>query len=264
VAAAVAGSTRASVAFFSNLGACYVCRIHDVPPSTGYGDPVQKLFKLDDNERMVAVYSLDPRSIDVPQPSEDAAEPEPPYALAVTRAGLGLRFSLRAHREPSTRAGRKFAKLNEGDEIIAVLIPAAGDTVLCASTDGHALGVAVDLVPVLSGAGKGSILMRIDESDRLLGAVAASQSDDVLVVETEKGKRHELSRDKILGSRADRGGQIVKRDRFARIVPPPVAIPKLDLGAQGRPTAPSASGPASDGQKEGQRATPPKAPQEMN
>jgi DNA gyrase subunit A len=264
IAAAVAGSTRASVAFFSNLGTCYVCRVHDVPPSTGYGDPVQKLFKLDDGERMVAVYSLDPRSIDVPPPSDDAPEPEAPYALAVTRSGLGLRFSLRAHREPSTRAGRKFAKLNEGDEIIAVLIPAAGDTVLCASTDGHALGVAVDLVPVLSGAGKGSILMRIDESDRLLGAVAASQSDDVLVVETEKGKRHELSRDKILGSRADRGGQIVKRDRFARIVPPPVAIPKLDLGAQGRPTAPSASGPASDGQKEGQRATPPKAPQEMN
>ena len=246
VAAVVAGSTRASVAFFSNLGTCYVSRIHDVPSSTGYGDPVQKLFKLDDGERMVAVYSLDPRSIDAPPPTDDAPEPEPPYALAVTRSGLGLRFSLRAHREPSTRAGRKFARLNEGDEVIAVLIPAAGDTVLCASSEGHALGVAVDLVPVLSGAGKGSILMKIDEGDRLLGAVVASQSDDTLVVETEKGKRHELSRDKILGSRADRGGQIVKRDRFARIVPPPVAMPVLD------------------GQKEGQKATPAKAPQEMN
>ena len=38
------GSTRAAVAFFSNLGGCYVSRIVDIPPSTGYGDPVQKFF----------------------------------------------------------------------------------------------------------------------------------------------------------------------------------------------------------------------------
>src|SRR5262249_49646164 len=37
--AVVAGSTRSAVAFFSNLGGCYVARIHDIPPSTGYGDP---------------------------------------------------------------------------------------------------------------------------------------------------------------------------------------------------------------------------------
>ncbi|MEZ4296004.1 MAG: DNA topoisomerase IV subunit A [Polyangiaceae bacterium] len=257
VAAAVAGSTRASVTFFSNLGICYVCRIHDVPASAGYGDPVQKLFKLADGERMIAMYSLDSRVIDVPPASDDAQEPEAPYALAVTRSGLGLRFSLRAHREPSTRAGRKYARLNEGDEVIAVLIPGEGDTVLCASADGHALGVAVDLVPVLSGAGKGSILMKIDDSDRLLGAVVASESDGMLVIESEKGKRHELSRTKILGSRADRGGQIVKRDKFARIVMPPVALPKLDDGSQGRAGA-------SDGPKDGQKSAPNKGPQEVN
>src|SRR2546426_4656213 len=32
----------------------------DVPASTGYGDPVQKLFKFDDNERVVGALSLDP------------------------------------------------------------------------------------------------------------------------------------------------------------------------------------------------------------
>ncbi len=162
----------------------------------------------------------------------------------MTRSGLGLRFSLRAHREPSTRAGRKFAKLNEGDEVIAVLPASSGDTVLCASTEGHALGVGVDLIPVLSGAGKGSILMKIDESDRLLGAVVASESGGVLMVETEKGKTHELSLGKILGARADRGGQIVKRDKFARIVPPPVVAPVLE-GAKA--SVPPRSGQPDDG-----------------
>ncbi|MBK8256565.1 MAG: DNA topoisomerase IV subunit A [Polyangiaceae bacterium] len=265
VAAAVAGSTRASVAFFSNLGTCYVCRIHDVPASAGYGDPVQKLFKLDDGERMIATLSLDPRVVEVPPPSEDAATEgrgvEGPYALAVTRSGLGLRFSLRSHREPSTRAGRKYARLNDGDEVLAVLFPKADDTVLCASADGHALGVAVDLVPVLSGAGKGSILMKIDEGDRLLGAVIASESDDMLVVETEKGKRLELSREKILGVRADRGGQIVKRDRFAKIAVPPVQMPRLDEGTHGRA---GGSVPPSEGAKEPGRGTHSKSPQEIN
>src|SRR5690606_1859533 len=117
VLAAVAGSTRASVAFFSNFGACYVARVHDVPPSTGYGDPVQKLFKMDDGERMVAMLSFDPRVLDVPEPGD---EPEPPLAVAVTAQGLAFRFSLRPHRDPSTRAGRKYGKLVEGDEIIGV------------------------------------------------------------------------------------------------------------------------------------------------
>ena len=61
VLAAVAGSTRATMVFFSNFGVAYTSRIVDVPASTGYGDPVQKLFKLKDGEKIVAAFSLDPR-----------------------------------------------------------------------------------------------------------------------------------------------------------------------------------------------------------
>jgi len=48
VLAAFAGSTRASCVFFSNFGVAYTCRIIDVPASTGYGEPIQKQFKLKD------------------------------------------------------------------------------------------------------------------------------------------------------------------------------------------------------------------------
>jgi DNA gyrase subunit A len=34
----------------------------DVPASTGYGEPIQRLFKLKDRERVVAALSLDPRA----------------------------------------------------------------------------------------------------------------------------------------------------------------------------------------------------------
>ena len=80
------------------------------------------------------------RALEVPEPSEGAEEPEPPFALAVSRGGLALRFSLRPHRDPSTRAGRKYARLNEGDEVlfVASLPEDSSETrVLVASTDGH-------------------------------------------------------------------------------------------------------------------------------
>jgi DNA gyrase subunit A len=229
VLAAVAGSTRATVALFSSQGGCYVTRIHDVPPGAGYGDPVQKLFKLGDGERMVAMLSFDPRALDVPPPTDGAAEPEPPYALALTKAGLGFVFSLRPHREPSTRAGRRFARLNDGDEVLAVLPARLDDTVLVATTDGHALGVSVGEIGMLSGPGKGSMVIKVDEGERVLGAVLALGPRDVITVETDKGKTLELTRDKILGTRGGKGEAIVKRDRFARVVLPPIVAPSLEV-----------------------------------
>ncbi|WP_433926022.1 DNA topoisomerase (ATP-hydrolyzing) subunit A [Sorangium cellulosum] len=229
VLAAVAGSTRSTVAFFSNLGACYVCRIHDVPQSTGYGDPVQKLFKLADGERLIAMLSFDPRALDVPAATADAAEPEPPFALAITRGGLGFRFSLRPHRDPSTRSGRRFAKLNEGDEVLFVHAVDGADRVLCASSDAWALSVAVEELALLSGPGKGSVVMRVAEGERLVGAALALGPNDTITVETEKGKALEIAASKIAGPRGTQGEPVARRDRFARVVPPAVVVPTLEV-----------------------------------
>jgi DNA gyrase subunit A len=228
VLAAVAGSTKSSVAFFSNLGACYVCRIHDVPPSTGYGDPVQKLFKLDDGERMVAMLSFDPRALEVPE-AQEGAEPEPPFALAVTRGGLGFRFSLRPHREPSTRAGRKYARLNEGDEVLAVMPTNGKDAVLCATSDGHVLGVAVSEIAVLSGVGKGAMVMKVDDDERVIGAVLGLGARDDITIETEKGRTLSYTLRDVQGSRAGRGDLKSKRDRFVRVVLPAPPAPTLEV-----------------------------------
>ena len=99
VLAVLQGSTRASVVFLTNLGAAYTARIIDVPASTGYGEPVQKLFKLRDGERVVAAFSLDPRVAGqiTPLPKKgkavDSDEPPPVHAIAATSDGYALRFS---------------------------------------------------------------------------------------------------------------------------------------------------------------------------
>jgi len=217
VLAAIAGSTRSSVAFLSSLGACYVARVHDVPPSTGYGDPVQKLFKMDDGERMIAMLGFDARALEVPEPNE-GSDPEPPYAVAVTAQGLAFRFSLRAHREPSTRAGRKFGKLQPGDEIVAVLVQVQDEQcVLVAASDGHVLGVDVSELAMLSGAGKGSKLIDLKDGERVVAAMLTSRGRSTLDVENDKGKTVTITLGEARGSRATKGNR--KRDKFVRAVP---------------------------------------------
>ena len=130
------GSTVANIVFFSNYGSAYTIRIGDIPPArSGYGDPAQKLFKFKDGERVVAALSLDPRMLN-PTPSETTKPGESLLPLfdqpanstvasigqgiAVSSSGMGVRFELATFQEPSTRLGRKFMKVKEGEEVIGL------------------------------------------------------------------------------------------------------------------------------------------------
>ena len=62
VLAVMAGSTRATCVFLSNFGVAYTSRLIDIPASTGYGEPIQRFFKLRDGEKIVAALSLDARA----------------------------------------------------------------------------------------------------------------------------------------------------------------------------------------------------------
>ena len=117
--AVLPGSTRATVVFFSNFGVAYSARITDLPASTGYGEPIQRFFKLRDGERIVAALSLDPRVSGTIAAKKEGDVP-PVHALAVTSDGYSLRFSLEPFLEPSTRTGRRFARTAEGAEVVGV------------------------------------------------------------------------------------------------------------------------------------------------
>ncbi len=222
-----AGSTKASLAFFSNLGSCYVCRMVDVPQATGYGNPVQTLFKLADGEKLIRVLCFDPRVVDVPEPTE-GAEPEPPYALAVTRQGQTLRFSLRAHREPSTRSGRRYARLAEGDEVIYVDVASEGAHVAAASATGHALICKVDEVSVLAGAGKGVMLMKLDAKDHLIAATLLRTRSASMSVLNEKGTEYDITLRRYEAvSRGGKGHAMFKRGKLVERVPEEPEVPSL-------------------------------------
>src|SRR5437762_3501518 len=144
VLAVLAGSTRATVVFFSNFGVAYTARLADVPASTGYGEPIQRLFKLKDGERIVSALGLDPRvagAITVSRSagsSDPAAEPRV-HAVAVTSDGYSLRFSLEPFVEPSTRAGRRFARVPEKAEVVGVARLTGGEVLIAATHDARAI-----------------------------------------------------------------------------------------------------------------------------
>jgi DNA gyrase subunit A len=82
---------------------------------------------------------------------------------------------------------------------------------------------------VLGGAGKGSMVMKVGDGERVIGAVLAVGPRDAVTIETEKGKLLDLTLGKVQGSRGAKGEQYSKRDRFVRVVVPPPAVPTLEV-----------------------------------
>ena len=226
---ALAGSTRATVVFFSNFGMAYTARIADVPATTGHGEPIQRLFKLKDGERVVSALSLDPRAVG-PIAARREGDIPPVHAIAVTSDGYSLRFSLEPVLEPSTRAGRRFARPAGGAEVVGVERTTGAETIIAVTAEARAMLCAAGDINFLSGPGKGVILIKLARgADRVIGFLASAGDRDLLVVETNRGATQNVSTAKYgVTGRGGRGRELLQRGQFTRVVRPPVTVPTLD------------------------------------
>jgi DNA gyrase subunit A len=220
VLAVFAGSTRATCVFFSNFGVAYTSRLIDVPASTGYGEPIQRLFKLKDGEKIVAALSLDPRAIgDVAPPAKRPDDPPPVHAVAVSSDGYSLRFGLAPLTEPSTRAGRRFSRPAKGSEIVGVARVTGSEVLIAATAEGRGILCKADEVNYLSGPGKGVILIKLAGDDRVLGFIASAGDRDLLTVETSRGAEQTISTAKYeVTGRGGKGRELLQRGQFTRII----------------------------------------------
>ncbi len=226
VLAVMPGSTRSSVVFFTNFGTAYTCRLVDVPASTGYGEPIQSLFKFKDGEKVIAAMSLDSRVAGSITAAKEGAEP-PAHAVAVTSDGYSLRFSLEGLVEPSTRAGRRFARTAEGAEIVGVAKVEGGEVLIAATRQARAILCRADEVNFLSGPGRGVILIKLArDDDRVLGFVASRGDRDLLTVETSRGASQTISTAKYeVTGRGGKGRELLQRGEFVRVLPTAIEAP---------------------------------------
>ncbi|MCA9676940.1 MAG: DNA topoisomerase IV subunit A [Kofleriaceae bacterium] len=222
VMAVLAGSTRERVVFFTNYGTAYVMKINDVSATAGYGDPAQKYFKFKDGERIVSAMSLDAR-VSVPE-----------TLLAVSANGYGLRFAITPYRDETTKAGRRYARPADGDEIVGVVGCGDADVVVAATRGGHVLVCKADEINKLEGPGRGVTVIKTDADDQVIGFLASADKKERLVVETEGGKRFELAADphKTV-ARGGKGNQIIKRSALHLVRPPVVVTPLAAAGEGG-------------------------------
>jgi DNA gyrase subunit A len=228
VIAVVPGNTLDHVIFLADDGTAYTMRINEVPASSGYGEPISKFFRLDDQVKMIAAITTDER-FTPPEQKPKNGDPPPPYLLAVTADGQTLRAPLAPFRVASTKVGRRYMRLREGDRVVFAAVPKDHDTIFLASADGHVIHFSLKEINVLAGAGIGVMGMKLADEDKCLGGALISDRNDALVVETSGGKTLEFRRGKYdVTSRGGKGFEAVKRSTFVRVVPPPIELVDWD------------------------------------
>ncbi|MDB5309663.1 MAG: gyrA 2 [Gemmataceae bacterium] len=228
VVAVTPGSTLDYVAFFADDGTVYTMRINEVPASSGYGDPITKFFKLADQVKIVGAVSTDPRFTpeDLPATGD---QPGGPFVVVATKGGNVLRIPLTSFRSESTKAGRRYVKLEPGDRVTMAKLARDEEGVMLASRRGHLIHFPLEQVNILSGVGKGVIGIKLEADDECLGGVLVGSRFDKLVVETENGKAQDFGPGAIKSqNRGGKGDKPGVRTKFTRVVPPPIEIVNWD------------------------------------
>jgi len=108
-----------------------------------------------------------------------------------------------------------------------------GESIFMAADSGHVIHFEVDEIPVLAGAGRGVIGMRLDSGARCLGAQVMRSSFDKFVVETPGGRAHEMTSRTGRVGRGGKGTELVKRAGLEKVIPvvaSPVNWEEVDQG----------------------------------
>ena len=155
----------------------------------------------------------------------------PVHAIAVTSDGYAMRFSLQGFVEASTRSGRRYARTAEGAEVVNVGITTGEETVIAATAKARAMLCPAEEVNFLSGPGRGVILIKVADDDKVIGAIVSSGDRDLLTVETTRGGEQTISTTKYeITGRGGKGKELMQRGGFTRVVPGEVAVPLIEGG----------------------------------
>lgn len=229
VIAVVPGNTLDHVVFLADDGTAYTMRMNEVPASSGYGEPIVKFFRLDDQVKVVSAVTTDERFVP-PDKTKKNGESLGPYLLVVTAQGQVLRTPYAPFRTASTKVGRRYVRLNEKDKVVMAAVLRDEESIFLASADGHVIHFPVEEINILSGVGKGVMGIKLKGDDTCLGGALISGRFDVMEVETSGNRIMEFRRGKYqVTSRGGKGFEAVKRTSFVRVIPPPIELVDWDV-----------------------------------
>ncbi len=220
-------STRNLIALFTSFGIVYVSKVYNLPYTrSGFGEPVQSLFKFGDGEKVIGMLAL-------PAPDDDlnaATQSEPQAAMSflknkksggsnaefmvVSADGFGFRFPL-SNLTETTRSGRKIMNLKNDDRMIG-FAAVTHSHVFLATEKGKAVVIATEQITQLAGPGKGVTLMKPGGS-AVVGFKFVSLKDKITVVFDSGNDKQITVKSVRLCNRGGQGVIISKRKAIVKI-----------------------------------------------
>jgi DNA gyrase subunit A len=210
--------TASTITFFVSDGCAYTMRVGDIGATTGYGVPLQRHFQLPDGATVIGTTPHDARywsSLPVEDSPPDDA-PGPPYGVSVTAGGRIQRFALCTHTEPSNKNGRMFARLGDGDRVVAAYVAGGRELVCLATTAGNVLAFPLTEAKILKAAGKGTTAIKLKSGDAVFAFELAPTERSGPKVFTNNGREVVVNARKFGGSRAARGKAVIRRGGLER------------------------------------------------
>ena len=243
------GSTRSPLILLSSLGKAYTMLVDNVPATTGHGNPIATVFKLEDGEQIIGAYIDDPRFL---CPEKEIQTPAEPFMqksfdfglssdetsipantrciLAVSKMAQIVRLPLEPFSAISTASGRIYMRLNEGDSVIATAIKRDVGFVSVIADNTRANIFALSSVPPLKTAGKGYRAIGLDPGTKLAAAKIVDTEDEGVCVKLSDNRVITISVRRLAGGeRGGKGRLLIRRgwvkevyeDQNANIDTPP-------------------------------------------
>lgn len=243
--------TRKTATFYTQTGSAYTALVGEIAATTGYGDPLQSIFRFEDGERVVGVVVNDSKLLPPPKQlppeasgemdvlsgiidgEEGDGEDSGPFGVAMTKLGRVHRFSLASFAEVSQKGGRRYMSLEARDEILWTY-PALGDeSVALASRFGRGMIFSIYDIPLRQKSSKGCIAIRLIQGDSVLSFVLTNNPLKGLVVSTGSGREKHIreshnSTSKLKKTkRGGRGYELIRRGQFERYEWEPIVMQPL-------------------------------------
>ena len=219
-------NTQNLIAIFTTFGTVYVSKAYNLPYTrSGFGEPVQSLFKFGDGEKVIGMITLSPLDIilDTPEVAgqismafikKKKAQKHAPEFMVISANGFGFRFPL-SNLTETTRSGRKIMNLKDEDKMVG-FAPVTHDHVFLATAKGKAVVIPTEQVAQLAGSGKGVTLMKPLGSS-IIGFKFVNLKDKVML-EFDSGNEKPLTIKNVrLCNRGSQGVIISKRKAIIKI-----------------------------------------------
>ena len=189
-------NSHSNLMMFTNTGKVHTRKAYMIPEAgrTAKGSNIVNILELAPGEKITAVIGIDG--------FEGGNEK---YLTMVTRQGI-IKRTLLSEYEYQRRGGKIAIGLNEGDELVSVMLTHGVSDIIIATADGSAVRFTERGARTMGRTARGVIGIRLREGDYVAGVVAVDDSKKLVTV-TEKGygKRTDFEDFRLMKSRGAYG-----------------------------------------------------------